>query len=63
LPDITLHPEPLVLHDFSLASKMMNMEQFLLGALEQGVLARDEIEAWQREMIAAMQMGGSRLRG
>ena len=53
MPDITLHPEPLVLHDFALASKMMNMEQFLAAAQEEGVLARDEAEKWQRELKSA----------
>ena len=57
LPDITLHPEPLVLHDFALASKMMNMEQFLAAAQEPGVLAGDEIEAWQRDLRAADEEG------
>jgi hypothetical protein len=47
--DVTVHPEPLVLHDFALAAKMMNMEQFLAAALEQGVLARDEAEKWQKK--------------
>jgi len=32
---------------------MMNMAQFLAAAEEQGVLARDEIVAWQRELKAA----------
>ncbi|MCX6686748.1 MAG: hypothetical protein NTV10_08985 [Methanoregula sp.] len=50
---MAIHPEPLVLHDFSLVSRMMNMEQFLAAAQEQGVLAQDEIEAWQRELKSA----------
>jgi hypothetical protein len=29
-----VHPEPLVLHDFTLAVKMMNMELFLSAAQE-----------------------------
>ena len=32
---------------------MMNMAQFLAAAVEQGVLARDEIVAWQRELKEA----------
>ena len=32
LNDVAIHPEPLVLHDFALAAKMMNMEQFLAAA-------------------------------
>jgi hypothetical protein len=32
---------------------MTNMEQFLAVAVEQGVLARDEAEQWQRELKAA----------
>jgi hypothetical protein len=50
---LPVYPEPLVLHDFALASKMMNMEQFLAAAQEQGVMARDEAEQWQRELKAA----------
>ncbi len=50
LSDVAVHPESLVLHDFNLAAKMMNMEQFLAAALEKGVLARDEVEHWQREL-------------
>ncbi|MCX6682623.1 MAG: hypothetical protein NTY71_06525 [Methanoregula sp.] len=53
MPDITIHPEPLVLHDFDLVSRMMNMKQFLAAAQEQGVLARDEAEKWQQELKAA----------
>ena len=29
---------------------MMSREQFLAEAQEQGVLARDEVESWQREL-------------
>ena len=53
MQNVTVHPEPLVLHDFALASKMMNMEQFLAAAVDQGALARDEVEKWQRELKAA----------
>ena len=53
IQNVTVHPEPLVMHDFGLAAKIMNMEQFLLSAQEQGVLAQDEVEAWQRELKAA----------
>jgi hypothetical protein len=31
----------------------MNMEQFLSAAQEKGVLARDMVEQWQRELKAA----------
>jgi hypothetical protein len=34
LNDMAIHPEPLVLHDFALATLMMNMEQFLAEARE-----------------------------
>ena len=53
LADIVVHAEPLVLHDFSLAAKMMNMEQFLGAAQEEGVLARDDVAAWLQELKAA----------
>jgi ubiquinone/menaquinone biosynthesis C-methylase UbiE len=53
LADVVVHPEPLVLHDFSLAAKMINMEQFLSAAQEKGVLKPDEVEAWLQEMKAA----------
>ena len=53
MQNVTVHPEPLVLHDFALVSKMMNMEQFLAAAVDQGALAPDEIGAWQRELKAA----------
>ena len=53
LSDVTIHPEPLVLHDFSLAAKMMNMDQFLAAAQETGVLARDDVAAWLQELKAA----------
>jgi ubiquinone/menaquinone biosynthesis C-methylase UbiE len=53
LNDVIIHPEPLVLHDLALASKMMNMEQFLGAAQEQGVLARDDAERWQRDLKSA----------
>ncbi|MDD5189074.1 MAG: methyltransferase domain-containing protein [Methanoregula sp.] len=53
MQNVTVHPEPLILHDFALASKLMNMEPFLAAAEEQGVLARDEIVAWQRELKEA----------
>jgi ubiquinone/menaquinone biosynthesis C-methylase UbiE len=42
LADVVIHPEPLVMHDFALASKMMNMEQFLAAAQEGGILCRNE---------------------
>jgi len=35
-----------------LVSRMMNVEQFLVGAKEQGLFARQELEEWQREMMA-----------
>jgi len=51
--DVAIHPEPLVPHNFALASKMMNMEQFLAAAVDQGALDRDGAEKWQRELKAA----------
>jgi hypothetical protein len=30
--DVTVHPDPLLLHDIAPASKLMNMEQFLAAA-------------------------------
>ena len=53
LGDVVVYPEPLVLHEFSLTSKMMNMEQFLSAAQEKGVLTRDEVAAWLQELKAA----------
>lgn len=53
LSDVGFHPEPLVLHDFTLAAKMMNMEQFLASAQEKGVLGRDEVAAWLQDLKAA----------
>lgn len=53
LADVVVHPEPLVLHDFNLASKIMNMEQFLTAAQEVGVLSRGEVGAWLQELKAA----------
>lgn len=50
LNDVVVHPEPLVLHDFSLAAKMMNMEQFLAAAQEEGVIPREEVAAWISEL-------------
>ena len=54
---MAIHPELLILHDFALASKMMNMKQFLAAAQEQGVLAWDAIETWQGELKAADSKG------
>ena len=51
--NVIVHPKPFVIHDFTIASKIMSMEQFLAAAVEQGVLAQDEIEVWQRELRAA----------
>jgi len=53
LEDVVVHPEPLILHDFSLVAKMMNMEQFLSAAQEKGVLKPDEIVSWLQELKAA----------
>ena len=50
LEEVVVHTEPLVLHNFSLAEKMMNMEQFLAAAQDQGVLARDEVVAWLADL-------------
>ena len=50
LENVVIHPEPLVLHNFSLAVKMMNMEQFLTAAQEKGVLAQDVVEAWLADL-------------
>jgi len=50
---VSIHPETPALHDVALVSRMMNMKQFLAAAQEQGVLARDEAEKWQRELKAA----------
>jgi ubiquinone/menaquinone biosynthesis C-methylase UbiE len=47
---VTIHPEPLVLHEFDLAAKMMNMEQFLAAVQERGVLSRDDVGAWLQEL-------------
>jgi ubiquinone/menaquinone biosynthesis C-methylase UbiE len=53
LSDVVVHPAPLVLHDFSLTAKMMNMEQFLTAAQDNGVLARDEVASWLADLQAA----------
>jgi ubiquinone/menaquinone biosynthesis C-methylase UbiE len=53
LSDVGVHPEPLVLHNFTVAAKMMNMEQFLASAQEKGVLGRDEVAAWLQDLKAA----------
>lgn len=53
LVDVVVHPEPIVMHDFSLTAKMMNMEQFLAAAREKGVLKSDEVTLWQQELNAA----------
>jgi ubiquinone/menaquinone biosynthesis C-methylase UbiE len=53
LGDVVIHPEPLVMHDFALASKMMNMEQFLAVAQEGGILCRNEVEEWMGDLKAA----------
>jgi ubiquinone/menaquinone biosynthesis C-methylase UbiE len=50
LKEVVVHPEPLVLHNFSLATKMMNMDQFLTAAQEKGVLERDEVAAWLADL-------------
>jgi ubiquinone/menaquinone biosynthesis C-methylase UbiE len=53
LSDVSIHPEPLVLHDFSLAAKMMNLEQFLSAAQEGGVLKREDVAVWLAELKEA----------
>jgi ubiquinone/menaquinone biosynthesis C-methylase UbiE len=53
LKEVIVHPEVLVLHDFSLAVKMLNMEQFLSAAQDKGVLARNEVASWLQELKAA----------
>ncbi|OPX64182.1 MAG: tRNA (adenine(57)-N(1)/adenine(58)-N(1))-methyltransferase TrmI [Methanoregula sp. PtaU1.Bin006] len=53
LSDVTVHPAPLVLHDFSLTAKMMNMEQFLAAAQEKGVLGKDDVASWLADLKAA----------
>jgi len=53
LSDVVVHPAPLVLHDFSLTAKMMNMDQFLAAAQEKGILAQDEVTSWLAELRAA----------
>jgi ubiquinone/menaquinone biosynthesis C-methylase UbiE len=57
LADVVVHPEPLVLHDFSLTAKMMNMVQFLGAAQEKGVLAREEVAAWVGDLEEAYAKG------
>jgi len=53
LSDVAVHPAPLVLHDFPLTAKMMNMDQFLAAAQEKRVLARDDVASWLGELKAA----------
>jgi len=57
LHDVVVHPEPLVLHDFSLASQITNMTQFLAAALEQKILSPREADEWQQEMRSADAFG------
>lgn len=57
LSGIGVHPEPLVLHDFSVAATMINMEQFLAAAQERDVLARDEVAAWLGDLQEAHAKG------
>jgi ubiquinone/menaquinone biosynthesis C-methylase UbiE len=57
LAEVVVHPEPLVLHDLALASKMLNMEQFLAAAQETGVLMQDDVSAWLAELRAAEAKG------
>jgi ubiquinone/menaquinone biosynthesis C-methylase UbiE len=53
LHDVVVHPEPLVLHDFSLACQVTNMTRFLAAAVEQNVLSLREADEWQQEMRSA----------
>jgi ubiquinone/menaquinone biosynthesis C-methylase UbiE len=53
LSDVIVHPEPLILHEFSLAFKMMNMEPFLAAAREKNVLSGSEVATWLAELKAA----------
>lgn len=57
LSDVVVHPEPLVMHRFTLASKMLHMEQFLGSAREHNVLTQDEIDTWLQELAAADKKG------
>ncbi|OPY37005.1 MAG: tRNA (adenine(57)-N(1)/adenine(58)-N(1))-methyltransferase TrmI [Methanoregula sp. PtaU1.Bin051] len=57
LRDVSVHPEPLVMHDFTAVATLMNMEQFLAAAQEKGVLAQDEVAAWLSELKAADERG------
>ncbi len=50
LEDISLHPDVLVLHDFSVTAKMMNMEQFLADAQEREVLTCEEVTSWLAQL-------------
>jgi len=53
LRDVVIHPEPLIFHDFSLAYRVLNMNQFLAAAVEQSVLSQGEVEAWEQELKSA----------
>jgi len=57
LYDVTIYPEPLVMHDFSAVSTLMNMEQFLAAAQEKGVLGQNEVAAWLSGLKAADEKG------
>lgn len=53
LSDVVVHPAPLVLHDFSLTARVMNMDQFLASAQEKGVLTRNEVASWLADLKTA----------
>jgi len=53
LRDVVIHPEPLIFHDFSLAYRVLNMNQFLAAAVEHSVLSQGEVEAWEQELKSA----------
>jgi ubiquinone/menaquinone biosynthesis C-methylase UbiE len=57
LRDITIHPEPLILHDLRLVWQMMNMEQFLTLAQEQNAIEPDDASAWRQDLETADKEG------
>jgi len=53
LRNVTIHPESLVMHDLESVFRLMNMEQFISSATENGVIPQEEIDLWQNEMKRA----------
>lgn len=57
LRDVTIHPEPLVMHDLKAVLRLMNMEQFLSAAKDRGAIPGEELDLWRHEMQIADENG------